>query len=963
MLFFLPFGLAQEPTYIHYEPEIDIPFSTTYGEIIQDSLGYIWFGTDSGLYRYDGDIFEKIPMSSKIRDNEVFDLKKDHNGTLWFLSLTGDLCYLANTEDSVRVFNPGHLMDTCVVIKFQLQKDRIFFQVKSPNETYTLRSFSHHLDPISELKIEYSAGGLFKFAFDNQGQLLVSYWFHSNGLMEFLALDTNSSLDSFSLKFRTNANIKFIHDTEDIYMLSNCLKGGKIFIKNKNHYSPKRLFDSPTTINNWYTKNNNLWMLTDRGCYLYDKTKHETTLIHLKGHDIFSMLIDREGGSWFGSNGRGVLYIPPNTLYNYQKKNLSEQEVQKIQKIPNGPYVISSQNRILFLDPNTLSPLSEEIILNTKIFDAYVQGTRIFIATVTSYSEYNFNKETNKASLVRKVKATIKKSIPLNDGSFLAGGSAFLKYFTEFTPPKNILAERVTALYKDTSSSIVWIGGLQKAFSLRYTSKEEVLTSVKPFNDINDYVTMIIPDKNNCVWFSTTSSGLIKYNKGNKKTKKYPFNLKGKPRKIDQLSCNNPNRVWLSSFNNLFYFDIDKEYFYKQPNIKSIIQAPIISLWDTSDTLLIGTKKGLFIYFANQTNTQLHPLINLESVQINFNDTLIQPSYDLSYTQNKIELKFNTIGSFNPLNKAKVYYKINDSDKWHLAPNKNIILTNLAPAAYQIIVKSVYQEDQLEYNSSIIHLKIHKPFWKTIWFNLLAIFSSTLLVFFWFQRKKQQIEIEKNREQESEKLKNSVLQLQMNPHFIFNSMNTIIYYITVANKEKSIQILTKLSRLIRQIFVFSNKKLIPLSTEIQFLSDYLDMEEERFAKKVKIITTIEQGITESNFPIPPLMVQPIIENSFKHGLFHKKGNGTLQFTILLIKDGVRFIIEDDGVGRNFRHKSTTPNKKISSYDVINNRITLINQSTEEFADIFVQFNVLDLTDDLGNPIGTRSTINFEKKKT
>ncbi|HHB78800.1 MAG TPA: hypothetical protein ENK85_06170 [Saprospiraceae bacterium] len=256
----------------------------------------------------------------------------------------------------------------------------------------------------------------------------------------------------------------------------------------------------------------------------------------------------------------------------------------------------------------------------------------------------------------------------------------------------------------------------------------------------------------------------------------------------------------------------------------------------------------------------------------------------------------------------------------------------------------------------MIHFEIHKPFWKTTWFSLLAVFSGSSLIFLWFNNKKKKFEIEKTRKQESEKLKNAILQLQMNPHFIFNSMNTIIYYITVANKEKSIQILTKMSRLIRQIFNFSHKNLIPLSMELQFLADYLDMEQERFAEKVKIFSKIDPGALESSIPIPPLMVQPILENSFKHGLFHKKDGGILRFNVQIKDKKVIFIVEDNGVGRN---KNKPTNKKISSYDVIDDRIKLINESKGEFARLSVQFFIEDLFDADQNPRGTRSTLIFE----
>ncbi len=945
LLFFVQFIYAQEPTYIHFEPEIDIPFSTTYGDIVQDSLGYIWFGTDSGLYRYDGENFMRIPAASAIKDIEVLDLKMDSSETLWYQTLDGHTCYFIQGNDSIRIFNPNGIFDSCTTLSFKLQHNKLFIKSKEKNAPLIrLHSFDTHSKEI-RTQLICSAPGIFKFSFQNDTLLLPNNY---SPVMKNIA--------KIKLQFMPKLKgdgLYFVYDQNNTLMMYNKKEIKSLF----DNTLFKTIKTDSFVINNWLYKDSTVMFATNNGIIeVNSELNKKTTLSFLKNQNVYSLLIDRQNGLWVGTYGNGVFYIPSNALYNYNRT--IPDGIIKILGTNLGTYIILSKNSISALNTQTLTPSTPQLFLIDRIMDGYIEKSILYVRTLKDLKIYALSSKGKTFQLISKRPMVGKKIRPIGKNKYISGTYLSLKEITG-NKYQTLSTQRVTALCKDSATSSIWVGGYSGVKVWRYdTQGVKANMSIRPA--IFSPTTMIEKAPDDHIWIASSTKGLFDYY--NDTTTKYPFIFNGKPKRIDQISCNNPTKIWLSSYNELYFFDRKSKKYSAINNVSKTIKYPITSLYASGDTILIGTKKGLFLYFFNQKAPHTTPLVGIESVKINFKDTLVLPSYNLPYFQNNIELTFNTIGSFNPLYKPEIYYKLNEADQWHLAHNKRLSLINLASGEYNISIKSVILDSSSkDNNTKNIVFTISKPFWKTLWFYSLIFVSSSLIAIYWFSNKRKQLELARQRDKESEKLKNAVLQLQMNPHFIFNSMNTIIYYITVANKEKSIQILTKLSRLIRQIFVFSNKKLIPLSTELQFLSDYLDMEQERFAEKIVITRVIEQEAMESSFPIPPLMVQPILENSFKHGLFHKNGHGVLRFSAFFIKNGVKFVIEDDGVGRNFK-KSTTQSKKTSSYDVINSRIQLINQSTEEFSDIFVQFAVIDLVDDQDKPLGTRSTITFKKKK-
>ncbi len=216
----------------------------------------------------------------------------------------------------------------------------------------------------------------------------------------------------------------------------------------------------------------------------------------------------------------------------------------------------------------------------------------------------------------------------------------------------------------------------------------------------------------------------------------------------------------------------------------------------------------------------------------------------------------------------------------------------------------------------------------------------------------------RERETEFLRLQTTELQLkalraQMNPHFIFNSLNSIQGYITGDNPEQAAIFFSKFSRLIRNSLEFSEFDVIPLEDEVQFLDDYLELEKERFKGDFDYSIKIDDDVEEDIMGIPPMIIQPYIENSIKHGIRDVK-NGFVSINFRMEDDeNLMCVIEDNGVGREIaskRQKEYQAGTHRSMGTMITQqRLNLFNQSS----DVKLSTNTIDLTDNNGNPTGTR----------
>ncbi|HEU5164248.1 MAG TPA: histidine kinase [Chitinophagaceae bacterium] len=209
-------------------------------------------------------------------------------------------------------------------------------------------------------------------------------------------------------------------------------------------------------------------------------------------------------------------------------------------------------------------------------------------------------------------------------------------------------------------------------------------------------------------------------------------------------------------------------------------------------------------------------------------------------------------------------------------------------------------------------------------------------------------------------LEMQALRAQMNPHFIFNCLNSINRFILKNETEAASNYLTKFSRLIRMALTHSKKDFISLEDELEMLKLYLDMERLRFKDAFEYSITFKNSIDTGNVFVPPLLLQPFAENAIWHGLMHKDGHGHLDIELRVDNRLLTCTITDDGVGRNkaaeIKSRSAEKSKSMG-LQITSERLALLNKETDQPT----LFNIEDIINEDGKPAGTRVILKMNYK--
>lgn len=231
------------------------------------------------------------------------------------------------------------------------------------------------------------------------------------------------------------------------------------------------------------------------------------------------------------------------------------------------------------------------------------------------------------------------------------------------------------------------------------------------------------------------------------------------------------------------------------------------------------------------------------------------------------------------------------------------ILSKLDAGTYEFILKSYDRYGNILTDDKIFTVTINQHFYQAVWFRIFLLLLGNIiigyLIYRWLRtrnRKRRKAEDLVNRLSE---LELQVLQAQLNPHFIFNIISAIQYYIQDHDEDRADMYLTSFSRLMRMYLDSSKSSYIPLNTELALLSNYLDLEIMVSDGKFEAHYEIDPNLDLEKVVIPTMTIQPFVENAIQHGLFHKRESGNIYLRFILLSDDVLLCeVEDDGIGRS-----------------------------------------------------------------
>jgi ligand-binding sensor domain-containing protein len=719
-------------------------------------------------------------------------------------------------------------------------------------------------------------------------------------------------------------------------------------------------FADSTTWTAFTSRDGTLWIATEYSNLLYRVDPFRKTITHLStGETANSFVEDKNGCLWVGTEGNGI--------FKFDQHN---NEIAHFIHNPLDPLSLPDNRTII-------SDASDE----DKIWAASYHGIRIIDDNTDSVYKFNINSGLFKDSLQYGFVSVLedKKGVSW----FATWGGGLLRYnpqdgsVKQFLPdpkdPASISSNNLNHLLEDRQRRLWVIGGGGVS---KMDHKTEKFKNYLP----ETFIPSIYQDSKNNIW-AGTEKGLYRYDE--KSDAFYPFFdafMDISTLAVGGIVEDNDHNLWLTSFSSIIKLNpFTKEFFIYGE--KFGISKNSMAVWGKSfknkkGQLYIGNGDGFSIFYPQELDIKKDFKISLTDFFINsisivpgISNSIKKPveeinDLSLKYNQNNIAFNFSAMDYRDPESISYFTMLEGYDNTWRkVLDEKNSHYFNLPQGTFIYHIKAVDKDGEQDEKTIIII--VNPPWWQTWWFRISAIVllatAFYLLTRWWFTRKfKLRIErSEKEKQlvllnQKATELEMQALRAQMNPHFIFNSLNAINRYILQNNKTQASEFLTKFSRLVRLILQNSSFPLIPLEGEIEALSLYLELEALRFDYHFDYQIKVDKDLDVSVIKIPPLIIQPYAENAIWHGLMHKESKGSLVIELYDKGELLYCKITDDGVGRKkaieLKSKQASTHKSMGMQTTAK-RIEMFQGKTEDSAVI-----IRDLVLPDGTPAGTEVTL-------
>jgi len=433
-------------------------------------------------------------------------------------------------------------------------------------------------------------------------------------------------------------------------------------------------------------------------------------------------------------------------------------------------------------------------------------------------------------------------------------------------PASRVSSTKVNDLHMDRENNL-WIA-TPRGLNLLKHGSDSIIVIAKQDGLPNDHITSVLEDSTGNIWLGTYD-GLSMYSKST-----------GTFRHFDQsdgfINANYISRACHIDEEGVLYFGGDNGVDYFDPSSIGINTIP-------PDVYLSNVSIN-----NSPVNTGLAP----ENIK----------SLEFDYQQRIIEIELLALHLTAPQSNLYSYRISNISKGWiELGKKRTITLANPNPGKYHIEVKVANSDGIWSEPKELISITIHPPYWFSWWFIVLSITIFMGLLGALYQFRTRQIRKEERLKADFEKriaqLELKALRAQMNPHFLFNSLNSIKSLISAGENMKATEYVTRFSQLIRQVLSNSEQPLVRLEEDLEALRLYLAIEQLRFQNfEYEII--VDEDVNIDFAEIPPLLLQPYVENAIWHGLMHKtKGDRNVSISISRRDDFLVMQVEDNGIGR------------------------------------------------------------------
>lgn len=880
----------------------------------QTSDRYLWIGTEIGASRYNGYEFQNIQYTiAQEQIGKIVAIAEDSSGGVW-LGGEGGLFYFFNGETVRCLFVKEYVaaVESLVTDKegnlwigemhglYRLSKDEILSWraakknlLLKPHKNISERVIC--LDADEEGNIYFgSFDGVFFLERDAASAKLIWKNTTPNNLVHFV---TTLSPDSIFLNQYDGESVSLINGIEKHYNEKSAI--GQRFFKKEHQifrlttsaiedmrsgtFVPFIIFGQQTNFayDALYDAEGNFWLGTWEGLFRYRYTPftiyhrqekdHPETFSFLENNngellfggnrgrvdhknnsdiiaypnikpvfplsEVLAMYQYEDGSYWFGSGYEGVTQLHNGVYTNYnESKGLTDNHCNTFYKVDEHTVFGCTEKGVLVIDPSANQPIK---------------------------AQYSFAKAYNRQPKLLGV-YELSKSVFLfysNGGLFRLRNGVLQHESIKGLQAENLYVTRIAGDNKGR----IWMATQGKGLLQCVFNGDELILQhqfTKKNGLLSDELLSVLVDKNDRLWVADyTSLSLLKESGSNSQFVNFTEKdgLPGDYYQHLHLAQQSNGEVWAITSMNIFSFNPD--------SLRLNTVAPKLFF----NTVELEDQEG---------KNLLSPGNNIQ----------------LDHNQNSLSFSFTAISLTNP-GEIKYAYRLLPGDtSWIETHERSLHFSSLLPGKYNLEIKASNNTGvwsaPLQYSFTV-----KPPFWNTWWFYSLLGALFLVSVYWFYKRRIKSVKDKAALQQQLAELESKALRAQMNPHFIFNSLNAIQELIVTQNVEAAYDYLSKFSKLLRLVLNNSEKSLIPLSEEIAMLQLYLELESLRFRKSFSYEIQVEDSLDAETVLAPPLLLQPFIENAIWHGLMLKEAVKKITLNIHRQEDVILCVIEDNGIGR------------------------------------------------------------------
>ncbi|MBK7958346.1 MAG: histidine kinase [Bacteroidetes bacterium] len=972
---------ANQPSYVNYTTADGLPSNTVFCSM-QDSKGYMWFGTDKGVARFDGIKFTVFTTSDGLADNIAYDIYEDSKKRIWFSCNNGNACYYFN--------NKFWNKNTDTILR-KLTSNSLGLKVieDKSKQVYFLSQFN-----------------LFKLSKQHEVSQIV---FKENPMFSSMVL--NESGESIVLSNNGYCNLskgvihKFNSDKINVPLLySKAIYFNRALYYNQNAFIsffnpvvPKAVIHTIPITNDpliaqclFYSKDSNMMVGTQNALVTYSLKQSKIIDKSFLGSSISSITKDIENNIWITSLNSGVfLSINSRVKLLNEHAELIFNYAGFIDKLSDGNIAIGSNKYLAsFIENGVIHNLrlpkeaGEGKIEKIRIgYDGNYYLTTGAVTIKVDKSNWTAKVLQMSARDIRVISPT-KSIIVVGNGVLVLNEDNFenlylTKRYIKDTRTGHLIPNvKASGIYASPYSRNIYIYGLFGVKLLKGIGLKSIMNNHEYLaNNIN----RVVETKDGLKCFASNIYGVIVIFKNriftiNKKNG-LPTNF------VNSIYVDKYNQLWAATSEGLSKISIALGVDDLKFTIKNYTQSDGLNSKSFNDLTMDGdniyatTDQGVCVFTeADLKLASTKPIVNIEAIYMGEKAQNMCAEYIVDYPNNSLSIKYMGL-SFSSFGKMTYKYRMKGiENNWKFSQNTILEYPSMPYGEFDFELIAI-NANKVESDVKSFHIIVHPPFWRTWWFILLVLFCASMLILTALKLRiksirknhetKEQLLNLKNKNIEAEKkqaiyekeiidIQNQALRLHMNPHFIFNSINSIQGFYASGDVAMAKKYIGKFSTLLRLILDQSKKDLIDINDEKMTIEYYLDLNKLRFENKFDYEIQIDESLLKSREEIPPMLIQPFIENAIIHGLAPLKRKGKIIVRIINEERYIRCEVEDNGVGRAYS-RQLNRNKTFEStgIKVTEKRIELYNNTSSNSSN--QSLSISDIMDAEGNVAGTLVT--------